>query len=639
MSGNKETVYVVGAPGLSAALVESGSFVAVVDIPTTAVLKDKIAKKELSGDSKTAFFVFSDTATNDTPGFDLPTLVAALASRQWKVAVLANGGSATQIVEKAPSAGLVNAPFTTNGIIGALSTFAGRLLDPVQSEWAFQPLVIDSVDAVAIAKAAVSAPAPEVTADVSASKDANTDWASADTTPEPAESAVPEPAEEPKDAFEALGSWTIEFPSETASPAPEPAAEVADSPAEASSWVKAFNSGETFEASADPAPVADEVEDTPPASSWSSDPVPTPSFEAFSPAPAPAASEPAPAPVPEPASEDFGFSAETFFSAPSSSEGDSGPQIGDHAYWSKDADSAVAAAGHGRVIAVTVAKGGAGKSTLTTNLGVFAANLLRSSGKSVCVVDANWQQADIGNLIGAWSPTIRDLSTRPADIAVDRIEKYVIGSDEDLASNHRPFLGHCHFLLSPSTVNEASPTFITPSLFRNVVRTLRGIYDYVILDTPVAEFHHSLFTEFILPEADFFLIPVNPDNATVVNAYKWLEEITKDKLMGGCGVSEDNVGYVINRASENVGYSVDEVRADMQHFHYLGPIAQDDSWQQAANNGELMALANNVEVNYAFSKILYKLTGEPVFKALIDRAEANAQNAGRGKRRRGFFGR
>ena len=629
-----KTLFVVGAPATAAALTRTGRFSEVMSLPSTSALKAAISDGTIARfDPTVALFLFADSTPVDTPGFDVPVIVERLTSKMWHVALLAVSGVASQVIERSPSAGVIPGPFTINGILGSLSSFLDNPVEPVADSWAFETFNPVEDANVTFDEPAATNSWVDGFSDASLlnSAEAEPQETSPDEIPveAPADSvAEGHPVDEPAPVeSSATVSWAANWVAPDPAPShEEPASSSDDSPVEDSTSVEQADS---------PAPAGDMF-----AASWTSSPaVDTAAVSETADTPAP--DTPAPAETTpeveggtpaESTSGAFGFSfggtdfAPTLQSEPSAP---SGAQTGDHSYWSAEStQGGFEAAGHGQVISITVAKGGAGKSTLTTNLAVFAAIQLRREGKRVCVVDMDWQQASVSTLLSTYSPNIRDLAESPGDIHPDRIEKYIVES---------PGVGPCRFLLAPATVHEASPAYITPRLYSQVLSALRGAYDYVFVDTPVAEFHHALFSSCILPSSDYLLCPINPDSATVVSSHKYLEEITASKLMGGAGFPIDRCGYIVNRASDEVGYSTEQVRADMGgKYRYLGQVRDDLRWRRAANAGELMVLGNHPEVNLGFAAILWNLTGEPCFREIVDRAEEAAASR---KPRRRLFGR
>ena len=254
----------------------------------------------------------------------------------------------------------------------------------------------------------------------------------------------------------------------------------------------------------------------------------------------------------------------------------------------------------GVVLAVAVAKGGAGKSSLTLNLGVWSALKLRAAGRTVCIVDANWQQADIGKQINQYTPNIATLSKNPGDINAAGISKYMYRRN-DLNTS---------FLLGPADERERNPTWITSDLYCKSINALRELYDYIFVDTPVAEPYHELFSNFILRESDYLIVPVNPSWPTLANTDSWLKHITLPKHSSGDGFDEKRIGVVLNRAEDGVDMSESDVQSEMGNWRYLGAVPDSKEWRRAANNNEIIATRNIPEISQAFSRVLFAVLGE-----------------------------
>jgi MinD-like ATPase involved in chromosome partitioning or flagellar assembly len=282
-------------------------------------------------------------------------------------------------------------------------------------------------------------------------------------------------------------------------------------------------------------------------------------------------------------------------------------------------------AAKGRVIVVTVSKGGVGKSTLTLNLGVLLGRTLRATDR-VCIVDANLQQADIGKHLNVYSPNLFSLVRSPQDLNDERIGRHMVHKDE---------LG-VWLMLGPATPDEANPLWITAQLYNNVIDVLRRQFDYIIIDTPVAEGFHDLFRDFILPQADFIVVPVNPASHTMFNTAQWLELICRDKLAGGEGINPDQIGIVLNGASAEIGVGADEVRRELPAYRFLGEVPHDFEWVNAANDTRVMVTTDST-AQQALARILYGVTGE---EALLEIANTpKGKRGGSTKGRRGLLGR
>jgi len=257
----------------------------------------------------------------------------------------------------------------------------------------------------------------------------------------------------------------------------------------------------------------------------------------------------------------------------------------------------------GFVMAVSVSKGGTGKSSLTLNLGAFLGMRMRSQGKTVCVVDANFQQADAGKYLDVYSPNIFTIANDPKLLRSDRIFEGLV---------HKPEY-NMSVLLGPATPDEGNPMKVNDRLYTEIVELLREHYDYIIIDTPVAEKYHDLFQKFVLPTADFIIVPVAPNFATLHNADNWLRSsVTAPKHSGGAEFDPNAVGIVLNRAEENIGCSEADVRHTLSSWRFLGSVPETSEWKAANNRNELVAPKNYAELSHAFAEVLYGATNEPI---------------------------
>lgn len=239
-------------------------------------------------------------------------------------------------------------------------------------------------------------------------------------------------------------------------------------------------------------------------------------------------------------------------------------------------------------------------SSLTLNLAAYMGLRMRALGKTVCVIDTNFQQADIGKYLNAYNPNITDLVRDQGLIHKDRIASKLL---------HRPDL-NMSALLGPATPVDANPLWINARLYCQCLVVLRQLYDYVFIDTPVAELYHDIFRDFALPEADYILVPVAPNYPTIMNTDAWLGAVTTPRLAGGAGVDPEKVGIVLNRAQDDIGCSEEEVRVELAQWQFIGAIPETKEWQRANNLDEIVATKNYAELNEAFARILYAATGE-----------------------------
>ena len=259
----------------------------------------------------------------------------------------------------------------------------------------------------------------------------------------------------------------------------------------------------------------------------------------------------------------------------------------------------------GYVITVAVAKGGTGKSSLTLNLAAFMGMRASIVGKTVCVIDSNFQQADAGKYLSVYTPNIHTITKNPSLLT----KEYIL---QGLA--HKPEY-NLSVLLGPTNADEGNPANLTPELYNQVLALLKVHYDYIFIDTPVAEKYHLMFEKFSIPNADYIVVPVTPNMATIHDTDDWLKAaVVTDRNRRG-GIPEDRIGIVLNRAEENIGCDELEVQQCLARWQYLGSIPETAAWKLANNRHELVVTKQNVEgvaaINSAIASILYKATGEP----------------------------
>jgi len=225
---------------------------------------------------------------------------------------------------------------------------------------------------------------------------------------------------------------------------------------------------------------------------------------------------------------------------------------------------------------------------------------MRSKGKTVAILDSNFQQADTGKYLNVFSPNIQDLLNDPSGMHPDRITNFMV---------HKPQL-NLSAMLGPATPDTANPVHFTGRRYSQVLEAMKPNYDYIIIDTPVAEFYHDLFEDFALPQANYIMIAAAPNIPTLQNTDAWLRQVTAPVAANGMGINRDNIGVVLNRSEEGIGCSEDEVRRNLAEWNYLGAIPESKEWKYANNAGEIVATKNYQEINGAFARILAGATGE-----------------------------
>ncbi len=196
--------------------------------------------------------------------------------------------------------------------------------------------------------------------------------------------------------------------------------------------------------------------------------------------------------------------------------------------------TAAPAAGLGRLITVFSAKGGCGKTTVSTNL---AASMARA-GHRVCLVDLDLAFGDVAIALQLFPDRgIADLAARSARL--DRTS--VAGA----VMNHSPNLDT---LLAP--VEPGAAETVSAELVSQLLQVLKGMYDVVVVDTPPA-FTDQVLTAF--DASDHMALLTTLDIPALKNLKLSLE--TLDLL----GYSRDRFHIVLNRADSKVGLTIEDV--------------------------------------------------------------------------------
>jgi len=575
----KLTAVLTGFPALADALSGTGHFVKVHSLSATSQLRDLIRSGELPQDNKDDLvFLFADNTPVDTPQ-TLELLIASLTNRGWKVIVLALTPRASDIVAAHPGAGLLEAPFSANLTLGAISGLGGGLLEPV-------PNGFDTIDPwnqpgpVAPVQSAPAPPTPPTPTTPPAPTPAPVaaPASAVDTLPVPAQ---PAPAQWARPEEPAAGGWAR--PAEPvvapapAAPVTPPAPVVAEEPIFPSTPVRPL------------APRVQESDSGP----WATAPAqPAPVYVPVTPPPG--------APVP-PVHPSQGSAGQALIRPAGTSVAPSAPG-------GLATPGGVPGRRNARVIIVTSPKGGTGKSSLSLNLAAYLGLRVKTLGKRVCLIDANFQQADAGKMLNQYTPNIIDILKDTSSLSPTMIERYLIS---------RPNL-NLSVLLGPIRPTEANPASLNARLFNQILDALRPNFDYIFIDTPVAEVYHDLFRGFALPVADYIIVPLTPAVHTMMDVDAWLHTVTLPRHTGGDDVDPRKVGIVLNQEEDGVSIGEAEVQRELAAWNYIGTIPRSTAWINALNNSELVATKNYAELNRAFSQILYYATGEEVLLSALD---------------------
>jgi len=189
----------------------------------------------------------------------------------------------------------------------------------------------------------------------------------------------------------------------------------------------------------------------------------------------------------------------------------------------------------GQIVTVFAAKGGCGKTTLAINLAVA---LARDTGQRICVLDLDLAFGDVAISVQL-DPARTIVNALPMAGHIDQT------GATSLLTRYRPNLD---MLLAPVTPGDAEK--IPATLVGELLGVLRGLFDFVVVDTP------AQFSEHVLTAMDasaHHVLLTTPDVPALKNL-----RITLDML--------DLLSYprqirsvVLNRSDSKVGLSLDDV--------------------------------------------------------------------------------
>jgi pilus assembly protein CpaE len=197
-------------------------------------------------------------------------------------------------------------------------------------------------------------------------------------------------------------------------------------------------------------------------------------------------------------------------------------------------------AGEHQVVAVFSPKGGAGRTTIATNLAVA---LHRETGARVCLVDANLQFGDVGVLLNL-NPKDRSIAeaVETGEPDGDIIDSCVIDHSTGI-----------RVLLAPPSPEGAD--LVTPQYMRLIIEHLRIGHEYVVIDLPSGLSDLSLA---VMDVADTILVLTALEITTIKNVRLFLEVAEQLEY------ARAKVRLVINRADAAQGIRIADVEASVR---------------------------------------------------------------------------
>lgn len=208
------------------------------------------------------------------------------------------------------------------------------------------------------------------------------------------------------------------------------------------------------------------------------------------------------------------------------------------------------------VITVTSAKGGSGKSSTAILLSSQIALSTKAAGdpKSVCVVDMDVFDGQLGFMIGENEPNIINLVTSTTgDDRVDFAPEHVreIAVKKILhKKNGSPTGVTVDYYLSPK-MGLAAHAAPDPFYYK-LILSLTQMYDFIIIDTSINYLTDARVRKVCLPLADVIVYMTQTIVQARLDMSRWFKYVARPKTLSGIGINPKKIGIVINRAPSNV---------------------------------------------------------------------------------------
>ena len=183
------------------------------------------------------------------------------------------------------------------------------------------------------------------------------------------------------------------------------------------------------------------------------------------------------------------------------------------------------AAARGTIITIFGAKGGIGKTTISTNL---ATALVRGTGSTVTLVDMDTRFGDVAIMMDvAVEQSIADLARHIEEIDRDTVRDYLV--------RH-----HSGVQILPAPLHPTEWRNVMPAQISKIIDLLAQTHDYVVIDTP------GTFNEIVavtLEIASLILLVTSMDIASIKDTALALE------MLQSASVSEDKVKLMVNHST------------------------------------------------------------------------------------------
>ncbi|MDI9441990.1 MAG: septum site-determining protein MinD [Firmicutes bacterium] len=254
----------------------------------------------------------------------------------------------------------------------------------------------------------------------------------------------------------------------------------------------------------------------------------------------------------------------------------------------------------GKVIVITSGKGGVGKTTTTANIGAGLASL----GNKVCLVDTDIGLRNLDVVLGLENRIVYDL----LDVVEGncRLRQALI-KDKQYGEN---------LVLLPAAQTREKDA-VKPEQMLELVKELREMYDFVLLDSP-AGIEHGFKNAIV--GADAAIVVTTPEVSAVRDA---------DRIIGLLEAAElYEPQLIINRVRPDMVRKGDMMDIsdidDILRIKILGVVPDDEDIIVSTNRGEPIVNDKRSKAGQAFRNICRRILGEEVpFLELQERKMLN----------------
>jgi pilus assembly protein CpaE len=250
----------------------------------------------------------------------------------------------------------------------------------------------------------------------------------------------------------------------------------------------------------------------------------------------------------------------------------------------------------GKILSVFSNKGGNGTTTIAANL---ADALVRLTGKKVAVVDLVLSHGDVTMFFNVNSSySILDLAKNAEKADYDFLHTLLVRHASGV-----------YVLADPPTIEDGEQ--ISAAQVRDVLSTLRSMFDYIVVDTP-HQFDERTLTA--LEMSDIVLLVSLLNLPSLKNTQKCLE------LFGRIGLRDERVRLLLSRYLPNDEIPKESIEGIMNTPVFFSVPNDYPTVISSINRGKLLSdVAPDKEVTKSFDRMAELLEGPGPKKAVPER--------------------